>query len=137
MWPKRGRLVPRRRVAGGTGTRFINRYATPGVSARTPTMITENEESTLNKAELIDAAADRAEIAKNSMTEALDAVLETITDTVSRGDKVTLTGFGTFERRHREARTGRNPQTGDEMHIPAQNSPAFKAGKAFKDAVND
>ncbi|HSJ43640.1 MAG TPA: HU family DNA-binding protein [Euzebyales bacterium] len=90
----------------------------------------------MNKAELIDAAADRADIAKNSMSEALDAVLETITETVARGDKVTLTGFGTFERRHREARTGRNPQTGDEMHIPAQDSPAFKAGKAFKDAVN-
>jgi DNA-binding protein HU-beta len=89
----------------------------------------------LNKAELIDAAADRAEIAKNSMSAALDAVLETITETVARGDKVTLTGFGTFERRHREARTGRNPQTGAEMQIPAQHSPAFKAGKAFKDAV--
>jgi DNA-binding protein HU-beta len=93
------------------------------------------EECILNKAELIDAAADRADIAKSSMSEALDAVLETITETVARGDKVTLTGFGTFERRHREARTGRNPQTGEEMHIPAQHSPAFKAGKAFKDAV--
>jgi DNA-binding protein HU-beta len=104
--------------------------------AATPDVSIATEELTLNKAELIDAAADRAEIAKNSMSDALDAVLETITETVARGDKVTLTGFGTFERRHREARTGRNPQTGDEMHIPSQNSPAFKAGKAFKDAVN-
>jgi len=96
---------------------------------------TKNEEWTLNKAELIDAAADRAEIGKSSMSEALDAVLATITETVARGDKVTLTGFGTFERRRREARTGRNPQTGEEMQIPAQNSPAFKAGKAFKEAV--
>lgn len=90
----------------------------------------------MNKGELIDAAADRADLTKNQVSDVLDAVLDTITETVARGDKVTLTGFGTFERRYREARTGRNPQTGAQLNIPAQNSPAFKPGKAFKDAVS-
>jgi DNA-binding protein HU-beta len=131
---KRGKLEPRRRVAG-VSDNALHRADRHDNIAHDPVVSTQEQECTLNKAELIDAAADRAEIAKNSMSEALDAVLQTITETVARGDKVTLTGFGTFERRHREARTGRNPQTGAEMQIPAQHSPAFKAGKAFKDAV--
>jgi DNA-binding protein HU-beta len=65
----------------------------------------------------------------------LDATLETITGALKEGDKVTFTGFGTFERRHRQARVGRNPQTGAEVKIPASNVPAFKAGKSLKDSV--
>lgn len=90
----------------------------------------------MNKSELVDAAADKAEMSKSDVGEALDALLETITETVARGDKVSVTGFGTFERRERKARTGRNPQTGEEMQIEASKAPAFKAGKSFKDAVD-
>lgn len=91
----------------------------------------------MNKSELVDAAADKAEMSKSDVGEALDALLETITETVARGDKVSVTGFGTFERRERKARTGRNPQTGEEMQIEASKAPAFKAGKSFKDAVDN
>ena len=90
----------------------------------------------MNKSELIDAAADKASLSKSDVSSALDALVETITETVARGDKVSVTGFGTFERRERAARTGRNPQTGEEMEIRASKAPAFKAGKSFKDAVD-
>ena len=90
----------------------------------------------MNKSELIDAASDKASLAKSDVSSALDALVETITETVARGDKVSVTGFGTFERRDRAARTGRNPQTGEEMQIRASKAPAFKAGKSFKDAVD-
>lgn len=89
----------------------------------------------MNKSELIDAAADRSTLSKSDVGNALDALIDTITETVARGDRVSLTGFGTFERRERSARTGRNPQTGEEMQIAASKAPAFKAGKSFKDAV--
>ena len=91
----------------------------------------------MNKSELIDAAADRSSLSKSDVSSALDALVETITETVARGDKVSVTGFGTFERRERAARTGRNPQTGEEMQIRASKAPAFKAGKTFKDAVDE
>lgn len=97
---------------------------------------TDEKGITLNKSELIDAASDRVDLSKTDVSSTLDAVLDSITDAVSRGDKVTLTGFGTFERRERSARTGRNPQTGEEMQISASKAPAFKAGKAFKEAVD-
>lgn len=90
----------------------------------------------MNKNELIDAAAETSGLPRSQMQEALDAVLDEITAAVSRGDKVTLTGFGNFELRERAARAGRNPQTGETMQVPASKAPAFKAGKAFKDAVN-
>ena len=90
----------------------------------------------MNKSELIDAASDKASLSKNDVSSALDALVETITESVARGDKVSVTGFGTFERRERAARTGRNPQTGEEMQIKASKAPAFKAGKSFKDAVD-
>lgn len=89
----------------------------------------------MNKSQLIEAAADKADQSKSDVAATLDALLETIQDAVGRGDKVVLTGFGTFERRDRAARTGRNPQTGAEIKVPASKAPAFKAGKAFKDAV--
>ena len=90
----------------------------------------------MNKAELIDAVANSADMSKADATRSVDAVIDTITETLRKGDSVTLVGFGTFEVRARAARTGRNPQTGETIQIKASNSPAFKAGKAFKDAVN-
>ena len=90
----------------------------------------------MNKAELIDAVASTADLSKASATQAVDAVVDTITQSLRKGDSVTLVGFGTFEVRARAARTGRNPQTGAEIQIKASKAPAFKAGKALKDAVN-
>jgi DNA-binding protein HU-beta len=90
----------------------------------------------MNKAELIDAVASSADLSRASATQAVDAVVDTITERLRKGDSVTLVGFGTFEVRARAARTGRNPQTGEEIQIKASKAPAFKAGKALKDAVN-
>ena len=90
----------------------------------------------MNKSELIEAAAASTGLRKSDVQHALEAILETITEEVGRGNKVTLTGFGNFELRERGARTGRNPQTGEQIEVAASKAPAFKAGKAFKDAVN-
>jgi DNA-binding protein HU-beta len=90
----------------------------------------------MNKGELIDAVAAATGQSKAAVGGVVDATLDAITHALKKGDKVTFTGFGTFERRHREARMGRNPQTGEAVQIKASNVPAFKAGKAFKDAVN-
>ncbi len=90
----------------------------------------------MNKSELIDAVADAANLTKADAGRAVDGVLDTIVNSLKSGDQVTLVGFGTFSVRARAARTGRNPQTGETMEIKASNSPGFKAGKAFKDAVN-
>ena len=89
----------------------------------------------MNKGELIDAVASATGESKASVSNVLDATLGTISSALATGDKVTFTGFGTFERRHRKARMGRNPQTGQPVPIAAANVPAFKAGKALKDAV--
>ncbi|MDO4642709.1 MAG: HU family DNA-binding protein [Cardiobacteriaceae bacterium] len=90
----------------------------------------------MNKTELVDAIATAADITKVQAGKALDAVLHSITETLKKGDKVALIGFGTFETRERAARTGRNPQTGKEIQIAASITPAFKAGKKLKDALN-
>jgi DNA-binding protein HU-beta len=90
----------------------------------------------MNKAELIDAVASSADLSKSDATRAVDAVVDNITESLRKGDSVTLVGFGTFEVRERAARSGRNPQTGETIQIKASKAPAFKAGKAFKDAVN-
>lgn len=90
----------------------------------------------MNKTELIDAVADAAGLSKADATRALDAVLGCITDALKKDDQVSLVGFGSFLVRKRAARTGRNPQTGAEIKIAAANVPAFKPGKALKDAVN-
>jgi len=90
----------------------------------------------MNKTELIEAVADAASLSKADAGRAVDGVLDSIMNTLKAGDQVTLVGFGTFNVRARAARTGRNPQTGETMQIKASNSPGFKAGKAFKDAVN-
>jgi len=90
----------------------------------------------MNKAELIDAVAESADLSKASATRALDGALDAILTALKGGDQVTLVGFGTFSVRARAARTGRNPRTGEPIQIKASNVPAFKAGKALKDAVN-
>jgi DNA-binding protein HU-beta len=90
----------------------------------------------MNKTELIDAVSSSADLSKAEATRAVDAVVDSITETLRKGDSVTLVGFGTFEVRERAARSGRNPQTGETIQIKASRAPAFKAGKAFKDAVN-
>ena len=90
----------------------------------------------MNKGELIDAVASAADITKAQATDALDAVLNSITKSLKSGDTVSLVGFGSFSVKHREAREGRTPRTNEPLHIAARNVPGFKAGKALKDAVN-
>ena len=106
-----------------TGNKFKSKYITfKGIS--------------VNKTELIDAIASAADLPKASAGRALDAVVESITDALTKGDQVALVGFGTFSVKHRSARSGRNPQTGATIEIKASNVPSFKAGKALKDSVN-
>ncbi len=88
-----------------------------------------------NKLEVVEVVASEADLSKAAAERALDAILGTITGALQRGEAVQLTGFGTFEARERKARTGRNPQTGEELFIPARKVPAFRAGKQLKDAV--
>jgi len=90
----------------------------------------------MNKAELIDAVAEAADISKASAARALDGALDAITKSLKKGDTVTLVGFGTFSVRKRAARSGRNPQTGETINIKASKVPGFKPGKALKDAIN-
>ena len=90
----------------------------------------------MNKSELIAAVAAQAEITKKDADAAVNAVVNAITEALKKGDKVQLVGFGTFEVRERGARTGRDPRSGKNIEIPASKAPAFKAGKALKDAVN-
>lgn len=90
----------------------------------------------MNKSELIDAIAEEADLSKASAGRALDAAIDSITSSMKKGDSVTLVGFGTFTVRSRAAREGRNPQTGETIQIKAAKVPAFKPGKALKDAIN-
>ena len=90
----------------------------------------------MNKAELIDAVAGSANLTKVDAGKAVDALVEVIAGALKGDDEVTLVGFGTFTVRKRAARSGRNPRTGDIISIPASNLPAFKPGKALRDAVN-
>ncbi len=89
----------------------------------------------MNKAELINAAAEKAGLSKKDTEAAVDAAIKAITEALAAGDKVQLVGFGSFEIRARAARIGRNPKTKEEIKIPASKVPAFKPGKALKDAV--
>ncbi|AAU23941.1 non-specific DNA-binding protein Hbs [Bacillus sp. GM2] len=89
----------------------------------------------MNKTELINAVAEASELSKKDATKAVDSVFDTILDALKNGEKIQLIGFGNFEVRERSARKGRNPQTGEEIEIPASKVPAFKPGKALKDAV--
>ncbi len=89
----------------------------------------------MNKAELINAVAEKAGLSKKDAELAVNAVIDSITETLAKGGKVQLVGFGGFEVKERAARMGRNPQSGEEIQIPASKMPVFKAGKALKDAV--
>ncbi len=90
----------------------------------------------MNKAELVAAIADKAELSKKDAEKALKAFTDVVAEELKKGEKIQLVGFGTFEVSERAARTGRNPQTGKEMKIAASKAPRFKAGKALKDMVN-
>ena len=90
----------------------------------------------MNKAELINAIAEHASLTKADTGRALDALIQTIETTLKAGDSISLVGFGTFAVKDRAERTGRNPQTGQEITIAAAKVPSFKAGKGLKDAVN-
>ncbi len=90
----------------------------------------------MNKSELIEAIAASADIPKAAASRALDAMVDTVTENLKKGDSVSLVGFGTFSVKERAARTGRNPQTGQPIQISAAKVPTFKAGKALKDSVN-
>lgn len=90
----------------------------------------------MNKAELVAAVAEKAGLSKKDAEGSVKAFTEVIAEELKKGEKVTLVGFGTFEVSERAARTGRNPQTGAEMKIPASKAPKFKAGKALKDFIN-
>jgi len=90
----------------------------------------------VNKSELVDAVAESADLSKAAAGRAVDGFISAITGALTAGDQGALVGFGTFLVRDRAARTGRNPRTGEEIQIKAAKNPAFKAGKALKDAVN-
>ena len=89
----------------------------------------------MNKAELVAAVAEKTALSKKDSEKAVNAAFEAITEALVAGDKVQLVGFGSFETKERNARVGRNPRTKEEIEIPASRVPAFKAGKALKDAV--
>ncbi len=91
----------------------------------------------MNKSDLINAVAEATETSKKDATKMVEAVFETITDSLRQGQRVQLIGFGNFEVRERAARKGRNPQTGEEIDIAASKVPAFRPGKALKDAVKE
>ena len=90
----------------------------------------------MNKSDLVDAVAGRADMSKAEAGRAVDAVLGSVGDALGNGDSVSLVGFGTFSVRHRAARMGRNPQTGAAINIPAANVPKFRPGKALKESLN-
>lgn len=89
----------------------------------------------MNKTELVAAVAEKAGLSKKDAEKAVAAVIDSVVDTLKAGDKVALVGFGTFEVKKRAAREGINPLTGEKIKIAASKSPAFKAGKAFKEAI--
>ncbi len=90
----------------------------------------------MNKTELVDVVSKEADLTKADAARAVDAVIKAVTDALKRGEQVSILGFGTFLLRERAARTGRNPRTQETLQIPASKVPAFKPGKALKDAVN-
>ncbi len=98
-------------------------------------MSTKTKKKIIGKGELVEIISKKAEMSKKDATKALNAVLEAIQMELKKGNTVRLIPFGSFEVRHRKGRTGRNPRTGDKIYIKARNVPAFKPGKALKDAV--
>ncbi len=91
----------------------------------------------MNKAELIAAVAEKADLSKKDAEKAVKALTDVISEELVKGEKIQLVGFGTFEVSERAAREGRNPRSGEVMNIPASRTPKFKAGKALKDLINE
>ncbi len=91
----------------------------------------------MNRSDLVAKIAEKSELSKKDAEKAVGAFIETVTEALASGDKVQLIGFGSFEVRERKERSGRDPRSGKAITIPACSSPAFKAGKALKDAVNE
>lgn len=89
----------------------------------------------MNKGELVAKISEDLDMTQKQVDEVVSALLEEVKAQVAKGEKITLTGFGTFQKRDRKGRTGRNPRTGEEIKIPASSVPAFSAGKQFKDTV--
>ena len=89
----------------------------------------------MNKAELVAVISEKVSLTKKSTEEVVDVLFDTIAETLGTGEKVVISGFGTFEVRSRVARTGRNPRNGEDISIPAQKTPAFRTGKGLKDLV--
>lgn len=90
----------------------------------------------MNKADLVTSMANKSGLTKKDAEKALKSFIESVEDALTAGDKVQLVGFGTFEVKDRAEKTGRNPRTGEPLHIPASKVPAFKAGKELKEKVN-
>ena len=90
----------------------------------------------MNRTELIKAVAEKSALSQKQAAVVVENVFSTIVDAVAAGENVSILGFGTFEKKHRDARTGRNPATGEAMEFAASDTPVFKAGKAFKEKVN-
>lgn len=90
----------------------------------------------MNKSELVDSVAKKTKLNNREAAAAVNAFVETVKDTLSKGDSITVVGFGTFLVRDRAARTGHNPRTGEALEIPATKIPSFRPGKSFKDSVN-
>ena len=90
----------------------------------------------MNKSDLVSAIATKGDLSKKDAEKALKAFIDVVTEELAQGGKIQLVGFGTYDVTERAARTGRNPQTGEDMEIAASKAPRFKAGKALKDAVN-
>lgn len=91
----------------------------------------------MNKTELVNQVAETSELSKKDATKAMDALFHTISETLAKGDKIQVLGFGNFEVRERSARKGRNPQTGEEIDIAASKVPAFSPGKTLKEIVKN
>ena len=89
----------------------------------------------MNKADLVSLIADRTQLTKTDVASVVEATFDVIVESVTKGEKVSILGFGSFERRERSARQGLNPKTGDKIDIPAKRVPAFTAGKKFKDKI--
>ena len=89
----------------------------------------------MNKAELVEAVSDKAGITKKQAGSVIDAITDTVKETLSKGERITLVGFGTFHVMERKAREGRNPRTGKKLEIPAKKVPKFRAGKNLREAV--
>ena len=108
------------------------------MTGRRPAIISDlyQEETIMNKTELIAAVAEKAELSKKDAEKALKAFTDVVADALANGEKIQVVGFGTFEVSERAAREGRNPKTGEKMPIEASRTPKFKAGKALKDQVN-